>query len=129
MQQAHTEKIHPTNSVHQESYYDIFEDWALIESSFLKQYGIRLRDTNNDMSYQEFVSLLGGLMEDTPLGRIVAIRSEKDMERLKNFTPEQKKIRNEWILRRNKKLREDPNAYNEYWYNMQKQFKQMFYKK
>lgn len=81
------------------------------------------------MSYQEFVSLLGGLMEDTPLGRIVAIRSEKDNERLKNFTPEQKKIRNEWILRRNKKLKEDPAAYNEYWANMQNQFKQMFLKK
>lgn len=81
------------------------------------------------MSYQEFISLLGGLMEDTPLGRIVSIRAEKDSERLKNFTPEQKKIRNEWILRRNKKLKEDPTAYNEYWSNMQKQFKQMFSKK
>lgn len=35
-------------------------------------------------------------MPDTPLGNVVQIRSEEDKEILKNFTPEQKRIRSEW---------------------------------
>ena len=49
------------------------------------------------MSWGEFCSLLSGLMPDTPLGQIVGIRSEKDPKKIKNFTKEQRKIRNDWI--------------------------------
>lgn len=97
----------PVNS---ESYYDLFDDWELVESSFLKQYGIRIRN-EDDMSWSEFCSLLSGIMPDTPLGSIVSIRAEKDPKVIKNFTKEQKRIRNDWILKRNKKLRENPTAY------------------
>lgn len=72
------------------------------------------------MLWPEFCSLLSGLMHDTPLGTIVGIRSEKDNEKLKNFTPEQRKIRNDWILRRNKKLKSDPKAYKSYIDGLQK---------
>lgn len=48
------------------------------------------------MTWQEFKTLLSGLGSDTPLGRIVAIRSEEDKEILKQFTTEQKRIRSEW---------------------------------
>ncbi|MDO5293310.1 MAG: Gp15 family bacteriophage protein [bacterium] len=119
-----TEK-HPTNSSG-ESYYDIFDDWELIESSFYKQYGIRLRNSgDDDLSYSEFASLLSGLMNDTPLGTIVGIRSEKDPKVIKDFTDEQKKIRSEWILKRNAKINENPEQYNAYWETMQKAFKEM----
>ena len=40
--------------------------------------------------------MLEGLSGETPLGRIVNIRAENDPERLKEFTPEQKKIRSEY---------------------------------
>ena len=76
----------------------------MIESSFLKQYGIRLR-TEEDMSWQEFCRLLAGIMPDTPLGQIVSIRAEKDPKVLKNFTKEQKRVRREWLYRQNKKKR------------------------
>lgn len=82
-----------------ESYYDIQDDWGLIESSFLKQYGIRLR-TEEDMSWQEFCSLLSGIMPDTPLGQIVSIRSEKNPKVIKNFTREQQRVRREWLHRK-----------------------------
>jgi hypothetical protein len=88
------ERIHPAD---REAYYDLFDDWNLIEASFLKQYGIRLRN-DDDMSYQEFCSLLSGIMPDTPLGQIVAIRSEKDSKKIKNFTKEQKRIWREWRM-------------------------------
>ena len=84
-----------------ESFYDLFDDWDLIESSFLKQYGIRLR-AENDMSYQEFCSLLSGIMPDTPLGQIVSIRAEKNKEVIKHFTPEQRRIHMEWRNRKYK---------------------------
>ena len=75
--------------------YDIIDDYDLIESSFLQQYGMRLR--NVSLEWDEFLNLLCGLLPETPLGRVVAIRTEKDPEVLKNFTPEQKKIRNQWL--------------------------------
>ncbi len=51
-------------------------------------------------------------MPETPLGQIVSIRAEKDAKTIQKFTKDQKKIRNDWIKRKNKKLREDPEAYN-----------------
>ena len=36
-------------------------------------------------------------MPDTPLGKIVSIRTENDKEILKHFTPDQKRIRTEWM--------------------------------
>lgn len=86
-----------------EDYYDIVDDWRLIEASFFKQYGIRLRQVN-DMPWDEFCSYLSGIMPDTPLGNVVQIRSEEDKEILKNFTPEQKKIRSDWRNRMAKNM-------------------------
>lgn len=81
-------------------WYDLIEDWELIEASFLTQYGIRLRVVD-DMSWNEFCTLLSGIMPKTPLGQIVSIRAEEDKDILKNFTEEQHKIRNEWRNRNN----------------------------
>ena len=78
-------------------YYDLFEDWDLIVSSFLSQYGLRIRTKEFEtVSWDEFKALLAGLSPETALGRIVAIRSENDENILKHFSPEQKRIRNEW---------------------------------
>ncbi|MGN1412456.1 MAG: Gp15 family bacteriophage protein [Oscillospiraceae bacterium] len=74
-------------------WYDIYEDWGLIEASFLKEYGIRLRQEVSQLSWGEFCSLLSAIGEDTPLGRIVSIRCEDDREHLKYFTPKQREIR------------------------------------
>lgn len=111
-----------------EIYYDMEEDWPLIESSFLKQYGIRLR-TEDDMSYQEFCTLLSGIMHDTPLGQIVSIRAETDKNIIKNFTKEQKRIRSEWQIKKARKLKKDKKAYVQYWSRMQEEFKNAFMKK
>lgn len=48
------------------------------------------------MPWDEFCSYLSGIMPDTPLGNIVQIRSEENKDILKNFSPEQKRIRTEW---------------------------------
>ena len=66
------------------------------------------------MLWPEFCSLLSGPMHYTPLGQVVVIRAEKDPKRIKEFTKEQRKIRNDWIMRRNRKLREDKQAYKAY---------------
>lgn len=108
-------------------YFDILDDWELIEASFAKQYGIRLRN-EDDMSWSEFCSLLSGIMHDTPLGRIVAIRSEKDMKVIKEFSKDEKKIRNEWLIKRNEKLKKNRTAYEDYWKGFQEWAKQTFSK-
>lgn len=81
-------------------WYDLYEDWELIEASFATQYGIRLAQVDN-MTWSEFCSLLSGIMPKTPLGQIVSIRAEEDKDILKNFTKEQHKIRNDWRNRNN----------------------------
>lgn len=50
--------------------------------------------------------MLVGIGPDTPLGRIVSIRAEKDKDRLKYFTKEQHRIRNEWKSRQMKQIHE-----------------------
>ena len=74
----------------------------MIESSFFQQYGIRLRTVS--LEWDEFLNLLSGLLPETPLGKVVAIRTEKNPEILKNYTPEQKKIRNEWLRKSTPKV-------------------------
>lgn len=51
------------------------------------------------MNWEEFKTLLSGIGPDTALGRIVAIRSETDKDVLKEFTPDMRRIRNEWLTR------------------------------
>lgn len=78
------------------------------------------------MSWPEFCSLLSGIMYDTPLGRIVAIRSEKDPKAIKEFSKEERAIRNKWLIRRNNELKKNKAAYEKYWRGIQewaKQFK------
>ena len=79
-----------------EPYYDINDDWALIVASFQSEYGIRLSRDLDGMSWQEFSYYINGLGTETPLGRIVAIRAEDRAEVLKDFTPEQRQIRNDY---------------------------------
>ena len=74
-------------------YYDLFGDWDLIISSFLSQYGLRIRTKEfESVSWDEFKSLLAGMAPETALGRMVAIRSETDKDVIKHFTKEQKRI-------------------------------------
>lgn len=80
-----------------EPYYDLIEDFDLIVSSFLSQYGYRIySDDFKRMRWDEFKALLSGLSPDTPLGRMVSIRAEDNPDILKNFTPEQRRIRSSW---------------------------------
>lgn len=79
-----------------EPYYDIFDDFDAIESSFAEQYGIRLRKEMKDMSYGEFSAYLSGLNGETALGHLVRIRSEKNGEVIKKFSPAEKEIRAKW---------------------------------
>jgi len=69
-------------------------DRNLIEASFAMQYNIRL--SCEDIGFGEFCRLLQGIGADTPLGRIVAIRSEKNGAVVRNFGKFEHKIRAEW---------------------------------
>lgn len=76
-------------------WYDLEYDKDLIAQSVAKQYGI-LPSAQDEMHYSEWILLVSGLMEDTPLGQTVLIRKENDKERLKHFTQHEHRIRNEW---------------------------------
>ena len=114
-------------SVKAPRWYDFYDDWELIESSIAQQYGIRLRSEINTISWSEVRMLISGLLPDTPLGKIIQIRSETDKEQLKHFTPEMNKIRREWQNRlANEKLK-DEDALNRTFDNMEKMLKVLFY--
>ena len=51
------------------------------------------------MKWKEFKALLAGLSGETPLGRIVQIRSEDDPKMLEVFSEGQHRIRNELRLK------------------------------
>lgn len=87
---------------HNEMYYDLFDDWDLIDASIAQQYGIRLR-YEPDMQWGEFCTLLTGLTTDTPLGHVVDVRSTTDKERIKNMSASDRRIRAEWQARQVKK--------------------------
>lgn len=108
-----------------EAYYDLFDDWNLIESSFAQQYGIRLR-LEDEMTWDEFSNLLSGLGSETPLGKIVGIRSEKDQKIISEWPPEIRRIRNEWLSRKIQKKKTvivDRKKYDREMINLQNMFK------
>lgn len=80
----------------------MIDDYDLIVASFQTQYGLRLSKEIHNMPWTEFCQLLSGIMPDTPLGKIVSIRTEDDKEILKHFTPDQKRIRTEWMSKQAK---------------------------
>ena len=110
-------------------WYDFYEDWDLIESSIAQQYGIRLRNEINTISWTEVKVLISGLLSDTPLGKVSQIRSEANKENLKQFTPEMHKIRNAWRNKQAKDKLKDEDALNRTFDNMEKMLKVLFYDK
>lgn len=120
-------KLDFTNSQKQttNSWYDLREDWALIESSIASQYGIRLRQAA-DMPWSEFKNLVTGLLPETPLGAIVKIRSEDDPKILKQFTADQLAIRNKWRERQALQQLSDPETLEKSMDNLSHMLKSMF---
>lgn len=106
-----------------ETWYDLDEDWPLVEASLAQQYKLRIRKEIDNMDYAELSNLISGLMPDTPLGNIIQIRSEDDEEVLKNFTQEQKNIR--WEYRRKLVSKIDEEEYKKVIAEFQKAFKEM----
>lgn len=84
-------------------------DAVLIEESIAKQYHI-LPSEQQELSYSDWSKLVSGIMDDTPLGRIIAIRIEDDGEIIKKMTPEQLSIRDEWFAFKAKNIINDINT-------------------
>lgn len=95
------------NNKNNDMYYDLINDWDLIESSIATQYPFRLRKEIKTMKWGELSSYISGLMHDTPLGNVVNIRSETDTEIIKKMTPEQKEIRRQWRNEQASKVSEE----------------------
>lgn len=113
------------NHSHNDAWYDLKEDWPLIEASLAKQYGIRIRQ-HRDMPWDEFCTLVAGLMPDTPLGSIVTIRAEKDQKVIKSFTPDQRKIHRDWQKRQAAQKLANPDQLKQDVAQLSKMFASMF---
>ena len=51
-----------------------------------------------ELSWPEWSKLVSGLMDDTPLGRVVAVRSERDRKMLENsIAMHRKRKRKIWV--------------------------------
>lgn len=102
----------------------MFEDWDLIVSSFLSQYGLRIRTKEFEtVSWDEFKALIAGLSPETALGRVVAIRSETDKDIIKHYTKDQRCIYDDW---RNREMKEmDEKTFEKEMANLEKMFAAM----
>lgn len=67
----------------------------LIEQSIATQYGI-LPAAQGELPYPEWAKLVSGLMDRTPLGRVVAVRAETDRKVIAHMSPWQRRVRAEW---------------------------------
>ena len=95
-----------------EPYYDLIDDWDLIASSFLSEYGIRLSKDLHGMHWSEFRALLSGLSAESALRRIVEIRAETDRDRMKHWTKSMKAENIRWKMKRaHRKTQDDTNAF------------------
>lgn len=103
----------------------MFEDWDLIVSSFLSQYGLRIRTKEFEtVSWDEFKALVAGLSPETALGRVVAIRSETDKDILKHYTADQRRIYDRWRAREVKEM--DKKTFEKEMGNLEKMFAAMW---
>lgn len=75
----------------------------LIEQSIAKQYGV-LPSEQENLKYSDWSKMVSGLMDDTPLGRVVGIRSETDQDIIHKFTSEQRAVRTDWEHARAKQI-------------------------
>lgn len=78
-----------------DEFYDLEFDAVLIEQSIAKQYHI-LPSEQEELSYSDWSKLVSGLMNDTPLGRVIEIRSEEDRDIINNMNSDQLAIRRKW---------------------------------
>lgn len=78
------------------------------------------------MPWDEFCTLLCGLMPDTPLGQIVSIRSETDREVIKKFNSYQKQIYNDWRNRQAKKSALSKKELDDIMHNLEKEIARQF---
>ena len=83
-----------------------------------------------ELPYSDWVSLVAGIMENTPLGQTVLIRKENDRERLKHFSKHEHSIRSEWMnfragQKRDSQSPQDVKHAMEMFENM---FREMFFK-
>lgn len=108
-----------------DSWYDLREDWSLVEASIASQYGIRIRQAS-DMPWSEFTSLITGLLPETPLGAVIKIRSENDPDMLKRFNKDQLEIRNKWRDKQAFKQLDNPEVLKQSMDNLSKMLKDMF---
>ena len=79
------------------------------------------------MSWNEFETLLAGLLPNSPLGKVIAIRSEKDPKVLKSFTKDQKELRRQWTQFRTKCVTRDEETARQAVLAFQQMMKAAFY--
>lgn len=102
------------NSTHDnkgDCFYDLDFDEDAIAASLAKTYNI-LPSEQDDISIPDFLILLQGIGEDTPLANLIRIRREKDYKKIKNMTDCEKEVRQKWADFKAKKLYSDDKKAN-----------------
>ena len=118
----------PKSQKNNEVFYDFYEDFDLIDASVTAQYGIRIRQEANSITWSEVKVLIKGLLPETPLGKVIAIRSENDPKVLKTFSKALHEERNSFRKRMaDKKV--DNGTFEEDMQKLENFFKVSFQKK
>ena len=78
------------------------------------------------ISWSEMCTYISGLLPDTPLGKIIQIRSEENKEILKSFTPDMLKERRNWRNKQAKEKLNDTEKLDAMFNNMEKMLEVLF---
>lgn len=92
--------------------------------SIAKQYHI-LPSEQEELHYPDWYRLVAGLMEDTPLGRIVQIRAETDREAIERMGEYEHGVRRRWREFRANKVKAEVKP-EQYAAMFEKMFENMF---
>ena len=84
-------------------YYDLYDDYDMIDAEFRKVHHITLAEaiTDENSTWPLFTSQLSGLGENSYFYYVVSIRSEKDPVKISKFKPSERKMWLDWRKKHN----------------------------
>lgn len=81
-------------------FYDIYEDWAVIDNDFKRDHNCSLQEALETTNWESFSLMLSTLDPNRSMFyHIINIRSEKDNVKISKFTPQERKIYLGWKKR------------------------------
>lgn len=107
-------------------FYDFYDDYDVINVDFKHYHGRSLTEVLQDktVKWPEFCAMMSNLGPTSGLAYLVSIRGEKDIKKIKKFSPHERKIYLDWKKKHGKQNEHKDSVRNikmEMWINALKE--------